>query len=78
MTMRLRDCPKCEGDVRVDRDEYGWYEQCIQCGYIRDLAPIAIVPERKTPGKGENWYEGSVALEPIDPFSLPPELGCKR
>jgi hypothetical protein len=36
--LKLKGCPKCkEGDVTSDRDLYGWYEYCIQCGYTRDL-----------------------------------------
>ena len=36
--LNLKSCPRCKkGDVGVDRDQYGWYEYCIQCGYIRDL-----------------------------------------
>ena|GEM_PF-5130578 len=36
--LRLKSCPKCKtGAVGVDRDHYGWYEYCVQCGYIRDL-----------------------------------------
>jgi hypothetical protein len=37
----LKSCPKCKtGDIGVDRDHYGWYEYCIQCGYMRDLVSI--------------------------------------
>ena len=35
--LRLKSCPKCKGVVLIDRDEYGWYEECIQCGYLHDL-----------------------------------------
>lgn len=24
----------------VDRDQYGWYEQCLNCGYEHDLREI--------------------------------------
>ncbi len=36
---RLKDkrCPRCKGFVITDRDPNGWYEQCIQCGYHRDV-----------------------------------------
>jgi len=35
--MKLKSCPRCKkGDVTLDRDYYGWYEYCIQCGYARD------------------------------------------
>ncbi len=32
--LKLRSCPKCRGDLCVDRGVYGWYERCIQCGYL--------------------------------------------
>ena len=31
---KLKGCPHCEGDIFTDRDWDGWYEQCLQCGYI--------------------------------------------
>ncbi|MBI2906338.1 MAG: hypothetical protein HYX92_01640 [Chloroflexi bacterium] len=36
--IKLKACVKCNGDVLVERDAYGWYEQCLQCGRLRDLA----------------------------------------
>ncbi len=33
-------CPKCGGNVYLDRDFYGWYERCLQCGYTRELHSI--------------------------------------
>ncbi len=43
-------CKKCHGVLIRDKDEFGWYEQCIQCGYLQDidshgepeLIPVAI------------------------------------
>ncbi len=35
--LRFKSCPRCRGDVLIERDQYGWYEYCIQCGYQRDL-----------------------------------------
>ncbi len=37
----LKSCPKCKGDVVEERDHYGSYTQCLQCGYLRDLQPVA-------------------------------------
>jgi len=34
---RFKACPKCGGDIFVDDDMNGWYEQCLQCGYTHDL-----------------------------------------
>jgi hypothetical protein len=29
-----------------NKDKYGWYEQCLQCGYLRD-AEIIVQVERQ-------------------------------
>jgi len=34
--MWLKACPKCKGDLVLDKDHYGWYKSCIQCGYVQD------------------------------------------
>jgi len=31
----------------LDRDEYGWYEQCMQCGYMCDVKNIAEAPKEQ-------------------------------
>ncbi|MFA5316129.1 MAG: hypothetical protein WC369_01740 [Dehalococcoidales bacterium] len=74
MTIRLKSCPKCGGDVRVDRDHYGWFEQCIQCGHTHDMEVIAVNPRNDYQQKSDNWYQGNLELRPIIPFSLPTEL----
>ena len=33
----LKSCPKCRGDLYLDRDAYGAFRQCLQCGLIQDL-----------------------------------------
>jgi len=36
--LKLKGCPKCKnGDVMLEKDQYGWYDYCIQCGYLHDL-----------------------------------------
>jgi len=32
----LKACPRCRGDLTSDRDIYGEYLECVQCGYIQD------------------------------------------
>ena len=39
---RWKRCPKCRGNVIVDRDEYGWYELCIMCGNMGDLEDMVL------------------------------------
>ncbi|MBI4202200.1 MAG: hypothetical protein HY532_03680 [Chloroflexi bacterium] len=29
----LKQCPKCQGDLFLDRDMYGPFVSCLQCGY---------------------------------------------
>lgn len=66
---KLKGCPRCDGDIFIDRDLYGWFEQCIQCGYTRDLSnTVKLGPpqawsenkkekERRVPtlSKGGSW-----------------------
>ena len=34
-----KSCPKCKkGYLMQERDIYGWYRQCVQCGYLEDIA----------------------------------------
>jgi hypothetical protein len=33
-------CPRCGGTIIIDRDYHGWYEQCLQCSFMRDLKVI--------------------------------------
>lgn len=35
--LRLKACPRCGGDMHDNRDEYGCYAECLQCGYMRDV-----------------------------------------
>ncbi len=30
-------CPKCGGNLFPDKDRFGDYAQCLQCGYVRYL-----------------------------------------
>lgn len=40
-------CPKCGGNLYMDRDYNGWYEQCLQCAYMKDLAVVFQDKEKK-------------------------------
>ena len=33
-------CPKCGVNLYIDRDFHGWYEECLQCAFMRDLTPV--------------------------------------
>jgi Zn ribbon nucleic-acid-binding protein len=36
-------CPKCSGKVYLDNDQFGWYEECLMCGYTRNLQKVVKV-----------------------------------
>lgn len=33
----LKSCPRCGGDLFDDRDHFGYYIACAQCGLQRDM-----------------------------------------
>jgi hypothetical protein len=33
----FKSCPKCKGDMHIDRDIYGEYKECLNCGLMEDL-----------------------------------------
>ena len=35
--IKLKACPKCHGDLYLERDQYGRYMSCLQCGYLMEL-----------------------------------------
>ncbi len=43
ITWKLKECPRCHGDVYIDHDYYDWFMECLQCGYT---ASLNSVPER--------------------------------
>ena len=36
----LKGCPRCHGDLYLDRDSHGAFRQCLQCGFIQDLRDV--------------------------------------
>ena len=43
---RPKGCPRCGGDLFIDKDYDGWYEQCLQCAFRRELR---VVEPKKEP-----------------------------
>ena len=35
--VHLKGCPRCGGDIHINRDMYGEYRECLQCGLIQDI-----------------------------------------
>ncbi len=38
--LKLNVCPRCGGTVLIDRDQYGWYKKCLNCGYEHDFQQV--------------------------------------
>jgi len=53
----LKSCPRCGGDLFIDRDLDGWFEQCLQCSCRRELAELKnqMVPVRVKRAQAEDW-----------------------
>ncbi len=48
----LKSCPKCGGDVYLDRDLYGTFMACFQCGHTLNAAEEKkTLAAAKAPGK---------------------------
>ena len=45
--LRHNACPRCRGTMSQDRDRFGAFLECLQCGNVIDLDPLpfATKPE---------------------------------
>jgi uncharacterized protein (DUF983 family) len=42
--LKIEGCPRCKnGKLSLEKDFYGWYEYCLQCGYERDLPDLSKI-----------------------------------
>ena len=47
-TSTLDICPKCKGHLLLEKDNYGLYQQCLQCGYLHDLQTFPSIAIEET------------------------------
>jgi len=47
MTVCLKACERCGGDMSYECDIYGWFRQCLQCSYLEDLSSEAAAEAAK-------------------------------
>jgi hypothetical protein len=33
----MKACPRCHGDIKLDRDTFGVFAKCLQCGFNKDF-----------------------------------------
>jgi hypothetical protein len=61
MAIYLKTCKKCRGDLFLNRDIYGSYLQCLQCGLLVELK------EKKA---GLEQYAEAVQQQTLTPAPL--------
>ncbi len=35
--IKFKVCPRCNGDLYLNQDNFGKYVNCLQCGYMKDV-----------------------------------------
>jgi hypothetical protein len=57
-------CHRCGGNIYLDSDRFGWYEQCLQCSYTCYMD--TIIEARDKIGEGTEFQIlGSPELSPL-------------
>jgi hypothetical protein len=37
---KIKACPRCNGDLYMEKEIDGWYESCLQCGHRREMEEL--------------------------------------
>jgi len=64
-TAMSESCPKCKGHLMQEKDHYGLYEQCLQCGYMHDVQSVGRFDKQQD--EAENEEEGIESADEIGP-----------
>ena len=59
---KLDSCPKCKGHLLLEKDNYGLYQQCLQCGYLHDLQTFPIIASYETREEKESIVPHHVSV----------------
>ena len=41
--LKHNSCPRCKGTMGRDRDRFGIFLNCLQCGHIIDLKTVPLI-----------------------------------
>lgn len=67
MPFYLKECPRDQGDLYLDKDHYGDFLRCMQCGYQEDVKtppkPYAPNSFTQTQHNGSQTYLKEVAID---------------
>jgi hypothetical protein len=56
MKWRLRSCSRCGGDIFIEKNLYGWYETCLQCGYCCELKGLEEFGQQLVRKRQESYW----------------------
>ena len=59
---KVKSCPRCGGDLFIDRDLDSWYAQCLMCAYRNELREISGLK------KSHAKTDSKPALDPSAPI----------
>ncbi|MFL2644567.1 MAG: hypothetical protein ACJ0KI_02710 [Dehalococcoidia bacterium] len=54
--LHMKSCPKCAGDVSLNKDYYGYYATCLQCGWSKDIDKTKVSVVVTNPDDAEQAY----------------------
>ncbi len=59
----LKRCPECKGDLYQDRDLYGRYVACFQCGHYLSVLEEVTLPYSSSKGLLRHSIETTIDME---------------
>ena len=45
--LNLKSCPRCQGDMYAERDVYGRFAHCLQCGHYMQVRDENAIDHEK-------------------------------
>ena len=55
-----RSCPRCGGDIFLDRELDGWSEHCLQCSFRRELKNLDEFNKQPVAAGGTGAKQGDI------------------
>lgn len=55
----FKACPRCNGDMHVNRDVYGEYRECLMCGFMADVPTPSTLGIKMAGAKKKETKRGS-------------------
>ena len=68
----LKQCPRCNGDLAADSDQYGDFVSCLQCGLCKDVQVMAsgspiVHTDPARSSRTAAWGDARYRINPLQP-----------